>query len=266
MKLDQITKTAIAAGLIAADKGPAFEAAILAADASMPGNVASSKEIEDRAKAACDAKRTARDKARDKARSAADAKRKEKHDAEDKKVMDKRAASDAKRVDDRKTMDSKMSKDRSDDPECTNDKAMAACDAAMEKEAKDEGEMDVADEDLSTAGDPSTPGGNRAHGQTAVDTAAEVAKALAARDDLHSARAEVEPILGKVTMDSAAEVRRAGLKKLGVDAANVHESALAGMLQMAKDKAAAPVVPAADAATGSVAAMAKMIPGYDRLK
>ena len=73
MKLDQITKAAVAAGIITADKAPAFEAAILAADASMPGNVASSKEIEDKAMAAADAKRTARDKARDKARAAADA-------------------------------------------------------------------------------------------------------------------------------------------------------------------------------------------------
>lgn len=264
MKLADITKVALAAGLIAADKGPAFEAAILAADASLPGNVASSKEIEDKARDS----RSARDKARDKARSAADAKRKEKRDAEDAKVMEKRAACDAKRADDRKAMDAKMSKDRADDPEATNDKAMAACDAAMDKEAKDEDAMDAADEDYSTAGDPSTPGGNRGGGKPAVDaaadTAAAVAVAVAARDELHAARAEVAPILGVVAMDSAAEVRRAALKKLGTDASTVHESALAGMLKMAKDRAATPATPVTPAA--GVSAVSAIVPGYDRLK
>lgn len=270
MKLDQILKIAVSSGALAADKAPALEAAILAADASLPGNVASSKEIEDKAMAAADAKRSARDKARDKARGAADAKRKEKRDAEDAKITERRAACDAKRTDDRKAMDAKMSKDRADDPECTNDKAMAACDAAMEKEAKDEGEMEVADEDYSTAGDPTTPGGNRAPGKTAVDqaadTAAAVATALAARDDLHAAREEVVTVLGKVTMDSAAEVRRAALTKLGVDTKGVHDSALAGMLKMAKGAAATPTTPVAAADAASVTATAKLIPGYDRLK
>lgn len=269
MKLDQITKAAVAAGIITADKAGAFEAAILAADASLPGNVASSKEIEDKAMAAADAKRSARDKARDSRRAAADAKRKDKRDAEDAKISEKRAACDAKRTDDRKAMDAKMSKDRADDPECTNDKAMAACDAAMTKEATDEDTMEAAaDEDYSTAGDPTTPGGNRANGKTAVDaaadTAAAVTAAVAARDDLHAARAEVAPILGVVAMDSAAEVRRAALKKLGTDASTVHESALAGMLKMAKDRAATPATPATPAA--GVSAVSAIVPGYDRLK
>lgn len=264
MKLAQILAIAAAGGFLAADKKPAdLEAAILAADASMPGNVASSKEIEDKAMAAADAKRTARDRARDSRRAAADAKRKEKRDAEDAKVLEKRAACDAKRTDDRKAMDAKMSKDRKDDPECTNDKAMAACDAAMEKEARDEDTMDAADEDYSTAGDPSTPGGNRG-GEQAVDSAALVAAAVAARDDLHAARAEVAPVLGVVTMDSAADVRRAALTKLGVDASTVHDSALAGMLKMAKDKAATPAAPVTPAAT--TAAVNAIVPGYDRLK
>lgn len=266
MKLDLITKTAIAAGLLAADKGPAFEAAVLAADASMPGNVASSKEIEDKAQDKRAKDRAARDAKRKAARDAADKKVAEDRAAKDKARDEKRAAKDAARDAARGANDKTWAKDRSDDPEGTNDKVMAACDAAMKSEGEAEDTAEAKDEDYSTSGDPTTPGGNRAHGQTAVDTAAEVAKALAARDDLHAARTEVEPILGKVTMDSAAEVRRAGLKKLGVDAAAVHESALAGMLQMAKDKAAAAVVPAADAATGSVAAMEKLIPGYGRLK
>lgn len=270
MKLAQILAIATAGGFLAADKAGAFEAAVLAAD-GLPGNVASSKEIEDKAMAAADAKRSARDKARDKARSAADAKRKEKRDAEDAKLSEKRAACDAKRTDDRKAMDAKMSKDRADDPECTNDKAMAACDAAMTKEATDEDTMEAAaDEDYATAGDPTTPGGNRADGKTAVDgatdTAAAVAAAVAARDDLHAARAEVAPILGVVAMDSAAEVRRAALKKLGTDASTVHESALAGMLKMAKDKAAAPAAPAGAADAATVTGMEKIVPGYGRLK
>lgn len=256
MKLAQILAIAAAGGFLATDKKPAdLEAAILAADASMPGNVASSKEIFD--KRARD--RAARDARRAKDRAAKDAKRKELRDAEDAKIAKDRAARDSKLTGDRDANDKSWAKDRSDDPEGTNDaKVMEACDAAMKTEgdAEDAAEV-VEDAVFGTQGATESP---------TIDTAAEVAKAVAARDDLHAARVEVEPILGKVTMDSAADVRRAALKKLGVDAATVHESALAGMLQMAKDKAAAPAAPLANDGAANVSAMEKLIPGYGRLK
>ena len=248
MKLSEILKIAKDGGFLATDKKPEdLEAAIVAADKSLPGNVASSKEIMDR--------KTAKDAAR----AARDAKVKEARDARDKKFgEDRKAARDAR--------DAEMAKKRKEaddsDPEHTND-------AAMEKEAADEATMEAEDEDYSKCGDPSTPGGNRAKGKVTMDEAAVDAKvtaAVAARDALHEAREAVLPIVGKITGDSAAEVYRAGLKALGVDTKGVHDSALAGMLKMAKDKAATPAVVtgATDAAT--VTAMAKAIPGYDRLK
>lgn len=256
MKLAQILAIAAAGGYLATDKKPAdLEAAILAADASMPGNVSNSKEIFD--KRAKD--RAARDARRAKDRAAKDAKRKEARDAEDAKIAKDRAARDSKLTGDRDANDKSWAKDRADDPEDTNDaaKVMEACDAAMKSEGEAEDKAEAEDAVFGTQGATEKP---------AIDTAAEVAKALAARDDLHAARVEVEPILGKVTMDSAAEIRRAALKKLGMDAATVHESALAGMLQMAKDKAATAATPALDAAVSSASAMEKLIPGYGRLK
>lgn len=250
MKLADILK--IAAPLLAADKKPEdLEALIIAADKkgkdSLPGNVAEAKEIEDR-------------KAKD--RKARDEKIQKDRAARDSKRAADRAARDAKRASDR------AARDRNDDPEHTND--MAACDAAMEKEAEDESkeEKEAEDEDYSD-GDPSTPGGNRAGGKTAIDSAevdARISKAVAARDALHTARVAAEPILGKVTFDSADEVYHAALKKLGVDSAGVTGDALPKMLQLAKDRAtpAAPTSVALDSA--GVSAIEKIIPGYGRLK
>ena len=94
---------------------------------------------------------------------------------------------------------------------------------------------------------------------------AAIASALAARDALHDARRAVEPVLGVVAYDSAAQVYRAALAKLGVDAAGIHESALAAMFTLARDAADARTPQlAADAAT--VRSMAGAIKGYDRLR
>jgi hypothetical protein len=63
-----------------------------------------------------------------------------------------------------KALDAMCAKDRDDDPEGTND------------------EIDV------NCGDPSTPGGSRSGGKTAIDSAEvdrRIAKAVAARDALH---------------------------------------------------------------------------------
>jgi colicin import membrane protein len=252
MKLADVL--ALAKPFLAADKTPEqLEAAILAADKKakdgLEGNVASSKEIEDR---------------RAKDRKARDEKYSEDRAARDAKRAADRKARDEKRAADRKARDEKFGKDRNDDPEGTNDAEMKA-----EKEAEDAAECEGEDE-----GDPSTPGGNRAGGKTAIDSAevdTRIRAAVEANNALHEARAAVEPILGKVTFDSAEAVYRAALDKLSVDHKGVPAAGLPAMLKVAKDSADAR---AAAAAAGpivaldstSVAAVEKIIPGYGRLK
>jgi hypothetical protein len=113
------------------------------------------------------------------------------------------------------------------------------------------------------------PGGNRGNGNKATVDSAEVdrriAAAVQARDALHTALREVEPVLGTVTFDTAGDAYKAALKHLGVDAEGVHVSALRSMLAMAKDRAKSAVsTPAMDAAAAS--GLGKVIPGYNRLK
>lgn len=153
----------------------------------------------------------------------------------------------------------KGAKDRNDDPEGTNDEDM---------DAKDEDDMDGEDEDYMEGANPTTPGGSRANGKTAIDSAEvdrRISKAVQARDALHEALREVEPIVGRQAFDSAGDAYKAALDHLKVDTTGVHRSAYRSMLKLAKDKAsaAAPVM-ASDAAT--VSEMAKLIPGYGRLK
>lgn len=266
MKLDKLL--AIAAPFLATDKTvDGLKAAIAAANDGLPGNVASSKEIEDKR----GKDRKARDEQRAKDRAAADKARDEKRDAEDKARDEAREACDAAFGKDRSARDAKFGKDREDDPEGTNDAdTMKACDADMEKEAKDEAEAfkKAEDEDYAKAGDPSTPGGNRAAGATAVDAALIDARIAAAADkarteanELHTALDEVLPVLGKVTFDSAPKAYRAALSHLKIDHAAVPDAGLAAVLKIAKDRApTAPVHSAADSA--GLAA----IPGYNRLK
>lgn len=271
MKLNTVLK-AIAPFLASDKKIEDVQAAVLAANDGMPGNVASSKEIEDkRAKdrKARDEKRAedrkARDKARDEARKAEDAKR-----AADRKARDEKCAED------RKARDEKFGEDRDDDPEHTNDAdVLKACDADMdeEKKAEDEAEEKAEDEDYTQGADPSTPGGSRAGGKTAVDSAevdARIAAAVKAERErgaaLRVALDEVAPILGKVTFDSAPAAYRAALTQMKVDHKGVPDAGLQAVLKIATDRARSPVAPvrAADAAT--VSAMDSLIPGYSRLK
>jgi hypothetical protein len=90
-----------------------------------------------------------------------------------------------------------------------------------------------------------------------------VTAALAARDALHSARREVETIIGVVAYDTAAEVYKAALTKLGVDTAGVHESAYPALLKMAKDKSPSGAALATDGA--KVSSMAAAFPHLARL-
>lgn len=172
-------------------------------------------------------------------------------EGKDKGAKDKGAKDEKDDMDAKDEKDDMDAKDRDDDPEHTNDK-----------------DIDTEDEDLSD-GDPSTPGGNRAGGaKTAVDSAEvdrRIAAAVGARDSLHTALREVEPVLGRVTFDSAPKAYRAALKHLGIDTAGVHSSALPSMLKLAKDKASASSpAPAMDSA--GLSALDKVIPGYSRLR
>lgn len=262
MKLADVLKLAVDAGL-PADKVPALEQSVIAADKAakdkLEGNVASSKEIEDK---------------RAKDRKARDEKCSEDRKARDAKRAADRAARDAKRAADRKARDEKFGKDREDDPEHTNDKAMAASDAEMKAEAEDEAKAEAEDENYAEGADPSTPGGNRAGGKTAIDAATvdqRIKAAVDANNELHTARAAVETILGKVTFDSAGAVYRAALDKLGVDHKGVADAGLPAMLKVAKDKAeavatAAAAGPVVALDSTSLAQIEKILPGYGRLK
>lgn len=220
----------IRAALLAADKA--------AKDAAGSGLGARELEEKDQAKDEADKK-----EARDKARDAMCAKDKKAFDAMSDEDKDKKVAKDA--------AEKVAAEDREDDPEGTNDE-----------------DMDADDEDFMEGSDPGTPGGNRAGGKTAIDSAEvdkRIQRAVGARDALHEALREVEPVLGKVAFDSAGAAYKAALDHLKVDTAGVHRSAYRSMLKMAKDRAAANSAPlAADAATTT--AMASAIPGYGRLK
>jgi hypothetical protein len=258
MKLDAVLK--VAAPFLATDKKPEeLRRAILAADKrggkDAAGSGLGSRELEEKDKpgaqdkamdereAACDEREEAMDSKEDAMDKAMDEAEKEKQEAKDRKgARDKRAKDRM----DRKMGRDARAKDRNDDPEHTND------------------------EDYTEGADPSTPGGNRAGGKTAVDSAEvdrRVLAAITARDALHEARTDVEPILGKVALDSAEAVYRSALDKLGVDHKGVHPSALRTMVALAKDranKANEPTGVAMDSA--GIKGLEAAIPGYGRLK
>lgn len=151
--------------------------------------------------------------------------------------------------------DRKAARDKAhdaDDPEDTNGKGT---------DEEIDGMDDVQPKESATNGKKDANGG----AMPAKDTAAVVKAALDARDALHAARRDVEPVLGVVTYDSAAQVYKAALDKLGIDTTGVHTSAYGALYKLARDKAdaQAPAL-ASDAAT--VRTMSSTIKGYDRLK
>lgn len=220
---------------LATDKKPEdVLKAVLAADAA--GSGLGSRELEEKDK-------PNGDKGRDKAYDSMSAK--------DKKAFDAMSEDEKE-----KALDAICAKDKDkDDPEGTNA-------ADEEVDAKDE------KDDAEDEGDPSTPGGNRAGGKTAIDSAEvdrRIARAVAARDALHTATREVEPIVGVQAFDSAGSAYKAALKKLGVDTAGISPSAFPAMLKLAKDKVTAPApVVAMDSA--GVKGIEALIPGYGRLR
>jgi hypothetical protein len=225
MKLAAVLK--LVTPFLAADKKPAdLEKVIIAAD----------KAAKDGAGSGLGARELEeKDQARDKARDSMSAK--------DKAAFD--AMSDE---DKEKALDAMCAKDENDDPEGTNDEEPEGLDIE--------------------AGDPSTPGGNRAKGKTAIDSAEvdrRIAKAVAARDALHTAQTEVAPVVGVQAFDSAGSAYRAALTKLGVDVTGVHDSALPAMFKLAKDKAQAPA-PTIALDTAGLKGLEAIIPGYGRLR
>lgn len=238
MKIAALLKTITP--FLATDKKPAdVQAAILAADKAAKdaaGSGLGARELEEKDKPNGD--KGARDKAYDSM------------SAKDKKAFD--AMSEAEKE---KALDAMCAKDRDDDPEGTNDEF-------PEKAAKD-GDPEGEDE-----GDPSTPGGSRAGGKTAIDSATvdrRVAAAVATERARNEALREVEPIVGVIAADSAGAAYRTALTKLGVDTKGVHDSALPTLLRLAKDKASAPAPVVAMDSAGTTA-MDKLIPGYSRLR
>jgi len=113
--------------------------------------------------------------------------------------------------------------------------------------------------------EPGTPSKGGASKKPAMDEAAVDARikaAVAARDELHAATAEVAPIVGARTFDSAGAAYKAGLEALGVDLDGVPEGAYRALLRLAKDRST-PAPIAMDSA--SVAEVSKLIPNYNRL-
>jgi hypothetical protein len=144
-------------------------------------------------------------------------------------------------------------RDEKDDPEHTND-----------SDTDVEGMDDVQPKESVTGG--GSPAGNKgkepAKDAKAMD--AKIKQAIDARDALHAARRDVETVLGVVAYDSAADVYKAALDKLGVDTTGVHPSAFATLFRVKREAvtASAPTL-GSDAAT--VTTMASKIKGYNRL-
>jgi len=148
-----------------------------------------------------------------------------------------------------------------DDPEKTNDEWP---DEKAKDEMEDmEAEDDIQPKESATPNKGANKGAEPAKDKKGMDAA--IKAAIDARDALHTARRDVETVLGVVGYDSAAEVYKAALDKLGVATDGIHSTAYPALFKLARDKveAATPRL-ASDAAT--VKGMAGVIKGYDRLK
>lgn len=166
----------------------------------------------------------------------------------------------------------KMSKDEKEAfdamSEEEKDKVVAKDKGAKDKDDTDpegtDADVDAEDNDLSQAesGTPSKGGANKKPAMDEATVSKIVAAAVAARDELHAAQAEVAPIVGARAFDSAGAAYKAGLEALGADLDGVPEGAYRAMLRLAKDRSA-PAPIAMDSA--SVAEVAKLIPNYNRL-
>lgn len=251
MKLAQVIALAAAGGFLATDKKPEeLSAYLLAADKKAKDTKGAydrardeAEEAEDAMGEACDSKADAMDAEEEEA---------DKTKGEDKAAKDRKAARDARKSarDSRKT-------------------ARDARRAARDKRAKDASNLDpegTNDNELGNAetGTPSKGGKSEPGGMDSATVSKMISDAVAARDALHTAAREVEPIVGVRAFDSADNAYKAGLEALGVDIAGVPPAAYRAMLTLAKgSRAAAPPDFAMD--SNSQAEVLKAIPHLNRL-
>lgn len=267
MKLDAVL--AIAAPFLATDKKPEeLKAAILAADKKAKDTAYDRKAMDERESAEDECA-----EAMDSRAAAADAAEEEE---DDKKAKDRKTARDARggARDESEEKEEKAATDRKtarDARKGARDARKTARDTrkgARGKRAKDSSNLDpegTNDNELEQA-EPGTPskGGKSEAGamdEAAVD--ARIKAAVAARDELHAATREVEPIVGKRAFDSAGDAYKAALDTLGVDLTGVPPSAYRAMLNLAKSTRSAAPIPAMDSSSSAEAL--KLIPHLNRL-
>jgi hypothetical protein len=105
---------------------------------------------------------------------------------------------------------------------------------------------------------------SKADAQAMVDAAR--LDTVAAINALHGARDAVKPLVGVVTMDSAEAVYRFALDHAKVDHKNIKDvSALAALVDMAKQRGAAPAKPSPTIAADTASAVSDAIPGLSRI-
>lgn len=253
MKLAQVIALAASGGFLATDKKPEDLTAYLLAEDKKAKDTKGAydkardeaEEAEDAMGEACDSRASAMDAEEEEA---------DKTKGEDKAAKDRKSARDARKSardarktarDSRRGARDKRAKDANLDPEGTNDNELGS----------------------GQEGSPAKTGAT-ASTSPGMDSAAVtklVADAVAARDALHTASREVEPIVGLRAFDNAGDAYKAALETLGVDIAGVPPSAYRAMLTLAKSaRSSAP--PAAFALDqGSQAEIAARIPHLNRL-
>lgn len=192
--------------------------------------------------------------------------------AKDAKPEDITAAVDAQMALD------KAAKDKAAKDKAAYDKKVAADKAAADKAAQDAlgvgaettiinnvtGDEDLDGEDEDNE-DPNE--GKKTMDKKAMDAAIKLAvdSALSGQAALHQARRDVEPIIGVVAYDSAAEVYKAALTKLEIATDGIHPSAFGAMLKQAVKGSGSPAL-ALDSAGGKVKTMAEAFPHFNRIK
>ncbi len=165
-------------------------------------------------------------------RAALDAEETEREE-EEKKAADKRAKDKAAR-DAKRAKDAKAAKDAEEDDDKDDDKA-------------DDEDRDDDDDDDDNVRDRA-----KDRAMDAAITSALTAERARSRAAVE-ARIAVRPIVGDVapTMDSAGDIYRFALSQAGIDAKNIHDSALPAMVKLAMDRQSPAPVLALDSANGN---------------
>jgi hypothetical protein len=260
MKLAQVIKLAAAGDFLAKDKTP---------EGLLLHLMAEDRKAKDRAKDEEEDKRGGYDKARDESEEAEDAmgeacdskaaamdaeeEESDKTKGEDAKAKDRKAARDSRKAardsrkaarDSRKAARDKRAKDSNLDPEHTNDNNL----------------------ENAETGTPAKGGKSESGGALDSATVSKmIADAVTARDELHAAAREVEPIIGLRAFDSATNAYKAALEHLGVDLNGVPPSAYRSVLKIAKDRAGAVAAPTFAMDSADEAELRTLIPHLNRL-